>query len=101
MRLFSKDQDYAAFEAILAETWKARPVRICAYCLMPNHWHLVLWPEQDGDLAAFMQRMTTKHVRRWQLHRRKVGEGHVYQGRYKSFPVEGDEHFYAGAVCGA
>jgi len=69
-------------------------MRICAYCLMPNHWHFLLWPERDGDLAAFMQQLTTKHVRRWQLHRRRVGYGHVYQGRYKSFPVEEQEYFY-------
>ena len=94
MALFSKAEDFAAFEGILEETRESRPMRICAYCLMPNHWHLVLWPEQDGDLAAFMQQLTTKHVRRWQLHRRRVGYGHVYQGRYKSFPVEEDEHFY-------
>lgn len=94
MRLFSKEEDYAAFEGLLEETWKSQPMRICAYCLMPNHWHFVLWPEGDGDLAAFMQRLTTKHVRRWQLHRRKVGLGHVYQGRYKSFPVEEEDYFY-------
>jgi len=94
MELFSKEQDYAAFEGLLQETWQSRPVRICAYCLMPNHWHLVLWPERDGDLAAFMQQLTTKHVRRWQLHRNEVGLGHVYQGRYKSFPIEEERYFY-------
>jgi putative transposase len=94
MKLFSKEKDYAAFEELLEQTCALRPMRICAYCLMPNHWHFVLWPEHDGDLAAFMQQLTTKHVRRWQLHRRKVGEGHVYQGRYKSFPVEEEEYFY-------
>src|SRR4029077_12136790 len=52
------------------------------------------WPKADGDLAAFMQQLTTKHVRRWQLHRRKVGYGHVYQGRYKSFPVEEEDYFF-------
>jgi len=94
MELFSKEKDYAAFEDLLEETWESRPVRICAYCLMPNHWHFVLWPESDGDLAAFMQQLTTKHVRRWQLHRGTVGYGHVYQGRYKSFPIEEEEYFY-------
>jgi putative transposase len=94
MPLFFKEQDYAAFEELLEETWTALPIRICAYCLMPNHWHFVLWPEQDGELAAFMQKLTTKHVRRWQLHRRKVGYGHVYQGRYKSFPIEQEDYFY-------
>ena len=94
MELFSKEQDYAAFEGLLERTLESRPMRICAYCLMPNHWHFVLWPEHDGDLAAFMQQLTTKHVRRWQLHRQQVGYGHVYQSRYKSFPVEKEEYFY-------
>ena len=94
MKLFSKEKDYAAFEDLLEQTRESRPMRICAYCLMPNHWHFVLWPKHDGDLAAFMQQLTTKHVRRWQLHRRRVGYGHVYQSRYKSFPVEEEEYFY-------
>jgi putative transposase len=94
MGLFSKEKDYAAFEGLLEQTRESRPMRICAYCLMPNHWHMVLWPEHDGDLAAFMQQLSTKHVRRWQLHRRRVGYGHVYQSRYKSFPVEEEEYFY-------
>jgi REP element-mobilizing transposase RayT len=73
MELFSKEKDYAAFEDLLEQTRESRPMRICAYCLMPNHWHFVLWPEHEGDLAAFMQQLSTKHVRRWQLHRRRVG----------------------------
>lgn len=94
MELFSKEQDYAAFEELLEQTRQSRPMRIAAYCVMPNHWHFVLWPEQEGDLAAFMQQLTTTHVRRWQLHRQRVGDGHVYQARYKSFPVEEDDYFY-------
>jgi putative transposase len=55
---------------------------------------VVLWPEHDGDLGAFMQKLTITHARNWQVHRRRVGSGHLYQGRYKSFPIENDEHFY-------
>ena len=44
-----------------------------------------------------MQRLTITHVRRWQEHRGYAGLGHVYQGRYKSFPVESDEHFWVVA----
>ena len=79
---------------MLARTLETRPMRIVAYCLMPNHWHLVLWPEDNGDLGAFMQKLTITHARNWQEHRRRVGTGHLYQGRYKSFPVESDEHFF-------
>ncbi len=94
MRVFYDDGDYLAFERIMEETLETRPMRICAYCLMPNHWHMVLWPEHDGDLAAFMQRLTVTHAARWQRNKHRVGEGHVYQGRFKSFPVETDDHFY-------
>lgn len=94
MRLFLRDDDYEAFERIVAKTLETRPMRILSYCLMPNHWHFVLWPERDGDLGAFMQKLTITHARNWQVHRRRVGYGHLYQGRYKSFPVESDEHFY-------
>ncbi len=93
MRHFDDEADYAAFERILEETVEVRPMRICAFCLMPTHWHLVLWPESDGDLPAFMQRLTNTHVQRWQQHKHLVGTGHVYQGRYKSFPVKTDEYF--------
>ncbi len=94
MRLFNKDRDYEAFEEIVAKTLLSCPMRICSYCLMPNHWHFVLWPEKNGDLARFMQKLTVTHVRNWQENRRRVGMGHVYQGRYKSFPIEPDDYFY-------
>ena len=94
MRIFHHDDDYLAFERVMEETLETRPMRICAYCLMPNHWHMVLWPEHDADLAAFMQRLTVTHVARWQRNKRRVGYGHVYQGRFKSFPVETDDYFY-------
>jgi putative transposase len=93
MQLFEKPADYQALEQVLRETLHESPMRICAYTVMPNHWHLLLWPERDGELATFMQRLTITHVRRWQQHRSYAGLGHVYQGRYKSFPVESDEHF--------
>jgi putative transposase len=94
MTLFRSPEDYRALLRVVGETLRAAPMRICAFSLMPNHWHFVLWPEADGQLAAFMQRLTNTHVQRWQRHRRRVGYGHVYQGRYKSFPVQDDAHFY-------
>ena len=94
MRLFLKDGDFEAFERIIEQTLETRPMRILSYCLLSNHWHLVLWPERDGDLAAFMQKLAITHARNWQVYRRRVGYGHLYQGRYKSFPIEDDEHFY-------
>ena len=97
MPIFEDEGDYRAFEALLRETGERLKLRLLAYCLMPNHWHLVLWPREDGDLGRFMQRLTTTHARRWHLYRRAVGHGHLYQGLYKSFPIQQDEHLLT--VC--
>jgi putative transposase len=97
LRIFDGDADYDAFERVLAEAVTRHDVRLLAYCLMPNHFHLVVWPEADGDLSAFMRWLTMTHTQRWHAHRGSAGSGHVYQGRYKSFPVQDDGHFLT--VC--
>lgn len=97
MKIFSTQRDYLAFEETVEETLRLYPMRILAYCWLPNHWHFLLWPEEDGQLSAFLQRLTNTHTQRWQRAKQKVGYGHLYQGRFKSFPVETDEHFYSVA----
>ena len=92
--LFTKDEDFLAFERVVEESLRTRRMRLCAYCLMSNHWHFVVWPERDGDLPAFMQQVTNTHVKRWKEHRHEIGYGHLYQGRYKCFPVETEDYFY-------
>jgi putative transposase len=94
MALFRHDDDYRAFLRVVGQSLRLAPMRICGFCLMPNHWHLLLWPKDADDLPRFMQRLTNTHVQRWQKHRRRVGQGHVYQGRYKSFPVEEGDHYF-------
>src|SRR5436305_82424 len=64
---------------------------------MPNHWHLVLEPHEDGELSRFVGWLSLTHTQRWHAHRRSAGTGHVYQGRFKSFPIQDDEHFLT--VC--
>ena len=88
MQIFRAEKDYEAFQQVVEQTLRVAPVRICAYCWMPNHWHFVLWPERDGDLSRFMQRMANMHTQRWQRAKLCVGYGHLYQGRFKSFPIE-------------
>jgi putative transposase len=95
--IFKHEEDYAAFEQVLEDAGQRRPMRMLAYCLMPNHWHLVLWPRKDGDLARYMQWLTTTHIRRWHAHHGTRGQGPLYQGRYHSFPVQEDLHFLV--VC--
>ena len=92
--LFEKDGDFLAFEKVVEETLRTCRMRICAFCILSNHWHAVVWPESDGDLPAFMQQMTNMHVKRWKEHRHEIGYGHLYQGRYKCFPVETEGYFY-------
>ncbi len=94
MQIFRAEKDYDAFHRVVEETLRVAPIRICAYCWMPNHWHFVLWPQRDGDLSRFLQRMANVHTQRWQRAKLCVGYGHLYQGRFKSFPIESDEHFY-------
>jgi putative transposase len=93
LRLFNRPQDYRAFLHVFGEAQERIPIRCLAYCLMPNHFHLVLWPKTDTELSAFMAWLTATHSKRWHARRRTAGTGHVYQGRYKAFPVSTDTHF--------
>lgn len=95
--IFASPADYATFEELLAAACEAVPVRLLTFCLMPNHWHLVLWPQAERDLSVFMHRLTMSHTMRWHHAHRTVGTGPLYQGRFKSFPVASDEHFLT--VC--
>ena len=97
MTLFEDDGDYLAFQRVLAKACDRVGMRLLAYCVMPNHWHLVVWPRGDGDLSRFMNWLTLTHTQRWHQHRNSVGNGHVYQGRFKSFPIETSE--YLLTVC--
>lgn len=91
--LFRKAADYEAFERIMIEAHRRHPLRILAWCLMRTHWHFVVWPQADGEVTAFFRWLAHTHTMRWHVARRTVGRGPLYQGRFKCFPVEEDEHF--------
>lgn len=95
--IFRTPSDYHAFERVLAEAQQRVSMRILTYCVMPNHWHLVLWPREEDDLSRFMHWLTLTHVQRWHVHQENIGTGHLYQGRFKSFPVQSDSHLLT--VC--
>lgn len=96
-RIFEHDRDYLAFERVMAEVQERVPMRILAWCVMPNHWHLLLWPRGDGDLSSYMRLLTLTHTQRSHAYRASVGTGHLYQGRFKSFVVQHDAHFFTVA----
>jgi len=88
--VFHATADYRLFARLLDHDRAPAGMRVLGFCLMPNHFHLVLWPRADGDLGRWMQRRTTAHVRRH--HRAHGTSGHVWQGRFKAFPIQRDEH---------
>jgi putative transposase len=88
--VFHKPQDYEAFISLLAEAKKRHRVKLFGFCLMPNHFHLVVEPADQTALSRFMQWLLTSHVRRY--HKHYGSSGHVWQGRFKSFPVQRDEY---------
>ena len=90
--LFQKPGDYEAFERVLLLALEKFPLRLLGYCIMPNHWHMVAWPKTDGELTAFFRWLTHTHTMRWHAHYHTSGTGHLYQGRFKAFPIEADDH---------
>jgi putative transposase len=95
--LFETDDDYLAFLKVLRQARTKVDCRLLSFCVMPNHWHLVLWPKGDNDLSEFMRWMTVTHTQRWHSFHGTSGTGPLYQGRFKSFPIQADDHFYM--VC--
>jgi putative transposase len=88
--VFHKPADYEAFLEMVAAASDRLPLRVLGYCVMPNHFHLVVRPRGDGDLGRWMQWLLTTHVRRYRRH--YGSSGHVWQGRYKAFPCQHDDH---------
>jgi putative transposase len=90
--IFHKPSDFRAFLAIVAEAAQRVAIRILAYCIMRNHFHLVLWPYAGNDLPVFMQVLMNLHIQRYLQHYRPPSPGHIYQGRYTNAVVQSDHH---------
>jgi len=89
-KIFHKEHDYKAFIDLMIYAKKRNPIKIFAYCLMPNHFHLIVMPKKSEELSKFMQWLMTSHVRRY--HNHYETSGHVWQGRYKSFMIQKDNY---------
>jgi putative transposase len=90
--LFERSACYRDFMSIAIDAVATDSMQVLAYALMPNHWHLLLRPQREGDLSRFMHRLTLNHTKRWHGSRSTTGRGHLYQDRYKSFPVCDDRY---------
>jgi len=91
--LFHEDDDYDSFVGLLRAAVSRFKVAVYAYCLMPNHWHVVIAPGSGHELSRFMHWLTVMHASHWHVKRDSVGQGAVYQGRFKAIPVGTDHHF--------
>ena len=90
--IFEDEDDYAAFLRCIEHAQRRQAMRILSYVLMPNHFHLMLWPMKDDELSRFMRLLTVTHTNRWHAHHHSTGSGPLYQGRFKSFPIQADDH---------
>lgn len=88
--LFHDARDYESFVNLMRGSVERIPMRVLAWCVMPNHFHVVLRPYGDGDLGRWVHWLLTTHVQR---HRLRYGiEGRVWQGRFKAPPIQQDGH---------
>jgi putative transposase len=91
--IFRSPEDYLGFIGALADAAERTVVRLVAFCLMPNHWHLVLWPYKGAEISAYMQILMNSHLRDLLARHDLAGLGHVYQGRYRHHRVHSEQHF--------
>jgi putative transposase len=92
-RIFQSSQDYIDLLGALRRAGSHTGVRLHAFCLMPNHWHLVLWPDSGASISAYVQIAMNTHIRKLQARHGTSGTGHVYQGRHKNVAILTERHF--------
>ena len=82
--IFLKDGDYKAFIKVLADAGEKTGIRVIAFCLMPNHFHIVMQPTADVSVSTYIHWVTSTHVRRYHKHYDQVGFGHLYKDRFRN-----------------
>ena len=92
VRIFLDARDYEAFESVLASGVRRLRTRLLAFCVMPNHFHLVLWSRTDTDISRLLAWVTSLHAQKWHADHETTGTGHVYQGRFRSSLVQAERH---------
>jgi putative transposase len=78
----------------MRHAWDRVPLRLVGYVLMPNHWHLLVWPDSATQVSQYLHLVTGAHAARWRWRAGRVGEGHVYQDRYHAFVVESERQYF-------
>src|SRR4029078_2936315 len=93
-QVFRIAADYLGFLAALTDAADRTVVRLLAFCLMPNHWHLVVWPVRGVEVSTYMQVVMNAHLRDLQQRHATSGTAHVYQGRFKNSAIVTEPDFF-------
>ena len=88
--VFAGDGDYEAFLESLLVAKGRYPFALFGYCLMSNHFHLLLKPGSGQSISRILQSLSVAHT--WRYHKRHRTSGHVWQGRFKSPVIQDDDH---------
>ena len=91
LKMFKTPADCAMFEQVMVEAHENEPLRMLGYCLMPDRWHMVVWPRDDQQLSNFVRWLSVTHAMRWRVAHRSAGDGHLYRSRFRAFPVQKSE----------
>jgi len=86
--IFIRPTDYRAFLQVLEEGLARYPVRLLAYCVLSNHWHLVVGPKGTNDLSCLMRWVSATHAIRWHHRHGTIGQGALYKGRFLARPID-------------
>jgi putative transposase len=85
--IFHDRMDFEIFIYLMKKSQKRYPLDISSFCLMPNHWHIVLSAESGTRLSHFFSSLLNSHTRSYHAKYDSIGQGPIYQGRYKSILV--------------
>jgi len=88
--VFLDADDHKSFLEALDRTRQRYPFRLYGYCLMSNHFHLLLKPGEGQSISRILQSVSVAHT--WRYHKRHSSSGHVWQGRFKSPVIQDGAH---------
>ncbi len=91
--IFKSSQDFQEYLSLVDKTRKIYPVKLYNYVLMDNHIHLLVEPMEEGSLSKFMEHVSKAYAK--YFNKTHDHNGHVFQGRFKSFIVQSERYFYA------
>ena len=93
LKIFKQQIDYEDFIDLLTRSLEKYKIKLYTYIIMPTHWHFECSPQIDGELSRWMAWLQMMHTRKWHNRHKTIGQGHFYQGRFKSFIIQDDIHF--------